>query len=145
MIKRVKLILIGTEINMENKEFISCTEQPFTIKYGSPGKCDHLMDFKIYFPVAKGENGDVYYGDQWEKIEDALPDLWGTIKWDGCIDMFFADDGYLHVCNLQQVEAIFASLKCLKALAVASGFLEEEYVDTDNEIITDTLGSLSIG
>lgn len=39
-------------------------------------------------------------------LEDAQPYLTGFIKWDGCSHFYFGEDGYLHLCGLENIEKL---------------------------------------
>ena len=54
-------------------------------------------------------------------LEDAQPYLTGMIKWDGCSHFYFGDDGYLHLCGLNDIEKLQNVLKKLVALAETKG------------------------
>lgn len=80
----------------------------------------YSVEFEIHEVVSRAQSDskepvnpefDIYgytgSGDWTSKLEDAAPQIHGTVKWDGCSHVWFgnapkkgeASDGYLHLCG----------------------------------------------
>jgi hypothetical protein len=75
------------------------------------------FDQKLYERKESTQSGDFSENG----LEDAQPYLTGFIKWDGCSHFYFGDDGYLHLCGLDEIEKLGVVLERLKTRAKDKG------------------------
>lgn len=60
------------------------------------------FDVPTYERKGATQSGD----DSINGLEDAQPYLTGFIKWDGCSHFYFGDQGYLHLCGLNEIDKL---------------------------------------
>lgn len=78
--------------DFEVYEQVGFEQNPITKEYDVP----------IYEREGATESGD--YSEN--ELEDAQPYLTGMIKWDGCSHFYFGNEGYIHLCGLDQIEKL---------------------------------------
>lgn len=59
-------------------------------------------DMPIY--ERQGANGSGDYSEH--ELEDAQPYITGMIKWDGCSHFYLGNEGYIHLCGLENIEKL---------------------------------------
>lgn len=75
------------------------------------------FDEPLYERKGATESGDFSK----KELEDAQPYLTGMIKWDGCSHFYFGNEGYLHLCGLNEIEKLQKVLQKLIKRAEEKG------------------------
>ncbi len=93
-------------------EFIHDEDNWFTIAINRPEHDACHVEFKVYAIHSLGDSPDEHgYGENgYTSLADintaeVVPDIHGTVKWDGCSNLWFKHDSF-HFCEKAQAQRI---------------------------------------
>lgn len=110
----------------------------FTILFNYTEGSAHV-DFKVYEIIGTNSSGNLYQRkdssyspDIVESTEEAETYLEGSVKWDGCSNINFFDNGYAHFCGMNEALRVGLVLqhiymRCAEILKVKEKGNEELY------------------
>jgi hypothetical protein len=98
----------------------------------------HYIDFEIYnIAIGLPDGKPLYYSatddtpETYENIEDATPYIRGHIKWDGCCNYEYPEEGMLHHCGFGGFRREYETIKT--AYKYAAKYMPDRAADLLDE------------
>ncbi len=112
---------VGEELILTQNE---CDD--FVVIRKGDGTCDVVFEFEVKRIIAYIGDQDLNLGPISDKDWLVEPYMKGSIKWDGCANVMFNDDGYMHFCGQRDFERHNALIRKLYEIAKDSVEMADE-------------------